>query len=146
MKFDFLFCDFIISLTKSTIDLLKLNFLRIVYRKKIINVISFVNVQMKFRYDNKHKSLMLKIDDIIYLRLNKNYFLFNKFDKKFFNQYVESFFVKRRVNRLIYELNLLFTSRVYSIISITQLKSIDISIDSYLRFKSNYSKFVDIDQ
>ena len=54
--------------------------------------------------------------------------------------------VKRRVNRLIYELNLLFTSRVHLIISIIQLKLIDISTNSYLRFKSNYSKFVDIDQ
>ena len=45
----------------------------------------FINVQMKFRYDNKHKSLMFKIDDIIYLRLHKNYFLFNKFDKKLYN-------------------------------------------------------------
>ena len=106
----------------------------------------FVNVQMKFRYDNKHKLLMLKVDDMIYLRLHKSYFLFSKFDKKFFNQYVESFFVKRRVNRLIYELNLLFTSRVHLIISITQLKLIDILIDSYLRFKSNYSKFVNINQ
>ena len=107
---------------------------------------SFVNAQMKFRYDNKHKLLILKIDDIICLRMHKSYFLFSKFDKKNFNQYVESFFVKRRVNRLIYELNLSFTSRVYSIISIIQLKSIDILIDSYLRFKSNYSKLVNIDQ
>ena len=98
---------------------------------------SFVNAQIKFRYDNKHKLLMLKIDDIIYLRLYKNYFLFSKFDKKLFNQYVESFFVKRRVNRLVYELNLLFISRVYSIILITQLKSINILIDSYLRSKLN---------
>ena len=146
MKFDFLSRDFIISLTKSTIDLSKLNLLRVIYRKKIIDVMLFVNVQMKFRYDNKHKLLMLKVDDMIYLRLHKSYFLFSKFDKKFFNQYVESFFVKRRVNRLIYELNLLFTSRVHLIISITQLKLIDILIDSYLRFKSNYSKFVNINQ
>ena len=72
--------------------------------------------------------------------------MFNKFDKKFFNQYVESFLIKRRVNRLIYELNLFFTLRVHSIISIIQLKSIDIFIDSYQRFKFNYSRFVDIDQ
>ena len=82
---------------------------------------------------------------MIYLRLHKSYFLFSKFDKKLFNQYVESFLVKQRINRLVYELNLFFTSRVYLIILITQLKSIDISIDSYSRFKSNYSKFVDID-
>ena len=106
---------------------------------------SFVNAQMKFRYNNKHKSLMLKIDDIIYLRLHKNYFLFNKFDKKLFNQYINSFLVKRRINRLIYELNLFFTSRVHLIISITQLKSIDVFVDSYQRLKFDYSKFVDID-
>ena len=107
---------------------------------------SFVNAQMKLRYDSKHKSFMLKVDNMIYLRLHKSYSLFNKFDKKFFNQYVDSFFVKRRVNRLVYELNLFFTSRVHSIISITQLKSTDVFIDLYQRFKSNYSKFVDIDQ
>ena len=60
---------------------------------------------------------MLKINDMIYLRLYKNYSLFSKFDKKLFNQYVDSFLVKQRVNRLIYELNLFFTSRVHSIIS-----------------------------
>ena len=72
LKFDFFFRDFIILLTKSTIDLSKLNFLRIVYRKKVINVILFVNTKMKFRYDNRHKSLMLKINDIIYLRFHKS--------------------------------------------------------------------------
>ena len=98
----------------------------------------FVNAQIKFRYNNKHKSLMFKIDEMIYLRLHKNYNLFSKFNKKNFNQYVESFFVKRRINRLVYELNLFFTSRVYLIVSITQLKSIDTVINSYQRFKFDY--------
>ena len=43
-------------------------------------------------------------------------------------------------------MNLFFTSRVYSIISIIQLKSIDVFVDSYQRFKFDNSKFVDIDQ
>ena len=55
----------------------------------------FVNAQIKFRYDNKHKLLMFKIDDIIFLQLYKNYNLFDKLSKKLFNQYVKSFFVKR---------------------------------------------------
>ena len=105
--------------------------LRLIYRKKAINVILFINAQIKFRYDNKYKSLMLKVDDIIKLRLHKKYFLFNKSNKKLFNQYVELFFVKRRINRLTYELNLSFISRVYFIISITQLKSTDIFNDLY---------------
>ena len=127
------------------IDLSKLNFLRIFYRKKIADVMLFVNAQMKFRYDNKHKSLMLKIDDIIYLRFYKNYSLLNKFIKKLNNQYVESFLVKQRINHLVYELNLFFTSRVHSIILIIQLKSINVLIDLYQRFKFDYSKLVDID-
>ena len=106
----------------------------------------FINAQIKFCYNNKHKSLMLKIDDIIYLRFYKSYSLLNKFIKKLNNQYVEFFLVKRRINRLIYELNLFFTSRVHSIISITQLKSIDVFFDSYQRFKFDYFEFVNIDQ
>ena len=54
----------------------------------------FVNAQMKFRYDNKHELLILKINNIIYLRLYKNYNLSSKLNKKLFNQYVESFLVK----------------------------------------------------
>ena len=146
LKFDFFFRDLITLLINNVNQSIKLNLLRIIYRKKTIDIMSFVNVQMKFRYDNKHKFVMFKIDNIIYLRLHKNYFLFSKFDKKLFNQYVESFLVKQRINRLIYELNLFFTLRVHLIISITQLKSIDISINSYSRSKSNYSKFVNIDQ
>ena len=48
---------------------------------------------------------MFKINDTIYLRLHKNYFLFSKFDKKFSNQYVKFFLVKRKVNRFVRELN-----------------------------------------
>ena len=81
-------------------------------------IMFFVNAQIKFRYDNKHKSLMLKVDDMIYLRFYKNYSLFNKFIKKLNNQYVEFFLVKQRINRLIYELDLFFTLYTYSIISI----------------------------
>ena len=106
---------------------------------------SFVNVQMKLCYDNKHKFFMLKIDDMIYLRLHKNYSLSSKSSKKLFNQYVESFLIKQRINRLIYELNLFFMSRVHSIISIIQLKLIDVFFDFYQRFKFNYLELVDID-
>ena len=87
---------------------------------------------------------MLKVDDIIDLRLHKSYFLISKFDKNLFNQYVKSFLVKQRVNRLAYELNLFFTLRIYSIILITQLKSIDVFVNSYQRSKFDYLKFVNI--
>ena len=147
LKFDFFFRDLITLLTNNIIDQLStVNFSRLVYQKKTIHVILFVNTQIKFRYDNKHKLLMLKIDNMIYLRLHKNYNLLNKWNKIFFNQHVESFFVKQRINRLTYELNLFSTLRVYLIISITQLKLIDIFVDFYQRFKCDYSKFININQ
>ena len=86
LKVNFFSFDFIILLANNIVDQLsKLNLLRLIYRKKSIYVMLFINAQIKFRYDDKHKSFMLKINNMIYLRLYKNYFLFNKFDKKFFN-------------------------------------------------------------
>ena len=55
----------------------------------------YVNVQIKLKYDDKHKFLKLQIDDYAYLRLYHEYQLFNKFIRKFFNQYAESFLIKR---------------------------------------------------
>ena len=51
----------------------KLNVVRIVYRRETTNVVNFVNVQMKIRYDNKHKSLILKVDNYVYFRLHHKY-------------------------------------------------------------------------
>ena len=50
--------------------MLKLNVVRIVYRREITNVVNFVNVQIKIRYNNKHKLLMFKIDNYVYFRLH----------------------------------------------------------------------------
>ena len=61
-----------------------------------------------------------------------------------FNQRCEFFIVKRRVDRLIYELNLFAHWRIYSIISITQLKSCFNESNLYNRFKSNYLDFVEM--
>ena len=73
LKFDFFSRDLITSLTNNIINqLINLNLLRLIYRKKTIDVMLFINAQMKFCYSNKHKSLMLKINDMIYLRLHKN--------------------------------------------------------------------------
>ena len=76
------------------------------------------------------------------MRLYQKYNLFNKLNKKFFNQYVDLFLIKKKVDQLIYELNLFFTFKVYSIIFVTQLKSTDIFKDFYQRSKSDYSSSI----
>ena len=63
-----------------------------------------------------------------------------------FNQRCESFIIKRRIDRLIYELKLSAHWRIHSIISITQLKSCFNQSNSYNRFRLNYFVFVEIEK
>lgn len=80
---------------------------RLIYAKKIADATFFVNAKTKIYYDARHKFLLLKFNDKIYLKLHHEYILSEKNNKKLNNQRTESFYVKRRVNKLAYELNLL---------------------------------------
>ena len=65
LKFDF-FSRNLISLfdnNKSKNEIIDLNLIKIIYRKKVVDVIFYVNVQIKLRYDNKHKLLKLNVDN-----------------------------------------------------------------------------------
>ena len=59
------------------IDLLikDLDQLRLIKREKTDNVIIFINVISKIRYDNKHKVINLKL--LTYLKLHHDYFIFD---------------------------------------------------------------------
>ena len=108
---------------------------------------------MKLRYDDKHKFLKLQVDDYAYLKLHYKYQLLSKLIRNFFNQYVESFLIKRWVDLLVYELKLSVTFRIHSIIFVIQLKFANIIENFYQRLKSDYfesikiekKNFVDID-
>lgn len=52
------------------------------YRIETIDVIVFVNAKIQIYYDAKYTLLILKSSDCVYLRLNYNYYLFDKFSKK----------------------------------------------------------------
>ena len=106
----------------------------------------YVNVQIKLKYDDKHKFLKLQIDDYAYLRLYHEYQLFNKFIRKFFNQYAESFLIKRWVDLLVYELKLSIIFKIHSIIFVIQLKLANIIEDFYQRLKSNYFESIKIEK
>ena len=87
---------------------LNLAFLRLKYRRKVIDVIVFVNVKVKIYHDARHTSLLLNVDNYVYLRLYHDYHLFNRSNKKLFQQRCESFLMKKRVKRFVYDLNLSF--------------------------------------
>ena len=81
-----------------------------------------------------------------YFRLHYDYNLFNRFNKKLSNQYVDSFLMKRKIDKLTYELNLSSNFKMYFVMSMTQSESTNVSKKFYRRFKSNHSKSIDIDQ
>ena len=79
---------------------------RFVFRKKISNVISFAVIKIKIAYDVRHQIFKLNLDDYVYLRLHRDYNLSNKINSKLFNQRIDSFLIKRRIERLTYKLDL----------------------------------------
>ena len=62
-----------------------------------------------------------------------------------FNQRCDSFMIKRRVNKLAYELDLSIIWRIYSMIFIAQLKSY-VDENFYRRSRSNYSSTVKVEE
>ena len=118
---------------------------RLKYQQKTADVIVFVNAKTKIYYDVRHQSIFFRSDDRVYLRLHQNYKLSDSHNRKMFNQRCELFIVKRRAERLAYELNLSIHWRVYSVIFVTQLKSCFSEKNFYRRSRSNYSDSVKIE-
>jgi len=80
---------------------------RLEFRAEIADATAFANVKTKIYYDVRHQSMLLNSDDKIYLRLNHNYYLPEKSNKKISSQRCGSFLVKKRIDRLVYLLKLL---------------------------------------
>ena len=118
---------------------------RMKYRQKTVVVTAFVNVKTKVYYNARHQSFMFNVENRVYLRLHHEYTLFEHFNRKMFNQRCESFLIKRRVDRLIYEFNLSAIWRIYSIIFIAQLKFY-VENDFYRRSRSNHSSIVKVEK
>ncbi len=76
----------------------------------------------------------------MFLRLHKEYNLFEIINRKLPQQRCDPFVMKRRVERLTYELQLLKRWRIHFVMSITQLEST--SNDSYKRLRSNHFDFI----
>jgi hypothetical protein len=76
-------------------------------RKKVKKAIIFANAQMKMRYDLTRKSLNLKIDDVVYLKLHKEYNQSDLINRKFSKQRLKLVKILEKVEKLTYKLNIL---------------------------------------
>ena len=117
-------------------------------KRKTINVIEtkvvivWINLTIKIIYDKHHKSLKLKIDDQVFLRLHKEYFLsFVKFSKLSI-QRIESFKILEKKNDLTYKLDILKNWKIHFVIFIAYLELIFNDDDLYDRERSSHSKSI----
>ena len=131
---------FLVKVTTSDVSIL--DDIRLRYRQKTQNTISFAFVKAKIYYDIRHQSLMMNLDDKVFLKLHRRYSLLKQLNTKLFNQRIESFLIKCRVDRLIYELNLFSQWKIHSMISIAYLESASFTKDSYERSRPTHSKSI----
>jgi hypothetical protein len=119
-------------------------FARKFIRKKVADVIDFVNARSKIIYDDKHKSFAFNSKNKVYLRLHREYSLSKNDNHKLSNQRSSSYVIKRKIENAVYELNLSLNTRIHSIISIAQLKLVEDDSNSYNQSRSTNSESVKI--
>ena len=144
MMYKFKLRDVLIALTRKFIKIDDVDFERFRHQRETVDAISYVMIKIKIMYDARHIFLLFKSNDKVFLRLHKRYTLLNKFNIKLFNQRVDSFFIKRKIERLIYELNLSSRWQIHSVIFVIQLESTSSKKDFYQRFKSDFSIEIEI--
>jgi hypothetical protein len=104
---------------------------RIILRKEIEEVIIFANAIMKIRYDSTRTTLNLNKEDLVYLRLHKEYNQSNISNEKFSKQRLNSVKILNKIERLVYKLNISLTWKIHSVVFIVHLKSASSEKDSY---------------
>ena len=123
------------------IDLLskKYNRLRQLKRENTKSVMIFANTFNKIKYNAVHKTINIKIDDNIYLRLYQNYIIFKLTNHKLSHQRVNFFSIFEKIDKLAFRLRLSLIMKIYLIINVAQLKSKSSRTNLYnrsLNFKS----------
>ena len=109
-------------------------------RTKIVDLIAFAQMSVKYHYDRKHQFLFMKKNDYTLIRLHRDYkiSIIDVLDKKYNQQFVKFFKILEKIERLIYRLNLFSHWRIHSILNIVQLKfSLSSLNDSYRRHRIN---------
>ena len=113
-----------------------------IIRMKIKDAIDWANISYKRYYDRRHASLFLKIEEWVLLKLHHEYSLSLELSmtKKVTQRYVRSFKVIKRIERLVYQLNISVDWKIHSVFFVAQLESSSTSIDdSFSRPRSEHS-------
>ena len=119
------------------------NRLRQIKQKDAKIVITFINVVNKIRYNKTHRIMKLTSKFMIYLRLHQNYIISNLFNRKFFNQRVDSFKILKTIsNNQTYRLKLSSIMKIHLVVFIAQLEPVTfflLNSDSYDRRVIDFS-------
>ena len=107
------------------------NQLRQIKRENVETAMTFANVLSKVRYDAVHKTLKLKIDDKMYLRLHHDYIISDLFNHKLSEQRVELFPITEKIDNLAFRLQLFPVMKIHFVVSIAQLKPATSDSDFY---------------
>ena len=124
-------------------DSINLSEQRLEYRQEAANATAFANAKSKIYYNRRHHPLMLKRGDYAYLRLHQGYQLPERPNRKVLQQRCGPFLVKRRVGRLVYELDLPPTWLVHPVISVAQLEPTPDGTDPYQRPRPDHPPSVE---
>ena len=91
-------------------------------RKKTFDAISFAQTMQKIRYDSKHKELILKKKNKMFLKLHKEYTQSDLKNRKFDKQRINSISVFVKIKKLAYKLNISNIWKIHFVVSIIHLK------------------------
>ena len=91
--------------------------------KKIDDAINFAQTMQKIRYDDKHKKLILKEKNKMFLKLHKKYTQSDLKNRKFDKQRIDSISVLIKIKKLVYKLNILNIWKIHFVVSMIHLKS-----------------------
>ena len=80
------------------------NKFRLILKKEINDVIIFIFIIIKIRYDLKYLSLYFKTKNEFFFKLYYKYFILNFTNQKLFPQRVKSFKILKKIKYLIYRL------------------------------------------
>lgn len=106
---------------------------RNILKKETKDAINYDQVMIKIRYDSRHKLIDLKINQKIFIRLHKGYNQSGLSNRKFSKQRIGPIAIIDKMGRLAYKLDIPFTWKIHSVISITYLKSALLEKNPYQR-------------
>ena len=131
----------VVSLKSSTADIFSTRrsktILNVSYRPKHIDThdaLVFASIRIKKYYNAKYILIFFKVEEHIHLRLHRDYQMIDIQSKKLDQQFVESFEIIKRIERLTYRLKLSTTMKIHNVVLVIHLKSaIAPVLDSYKR-------------